>query len=91
MIAEALRWVQLLEPLHGNGYQFWSGIGSDFGEVFLVGAAWTLIRKHNCHVKGCPSIVTHLDPHVHAPACRRHHSYRHRRGVAAPAEKGASQ
>src|ERR1017187_525388 len=29
----------LLHPLEGFGYQFWSGIGSDAGEITLVGIA----------------------------------------------------
>lgn len=68
----------------GRWYAFWSAFGSDLGELALLGMAWTLLRKHNCHVKGCWSVVTHHDPDVQAPACRRHHSHRHKRGVAAP-------
>lgn len=40
-------------PLSGNGYQFWSGIGSDLSEVTLFGALMTAYYHHNCHVKGC--------------------------------------
>jgi hypothetical protein len=39
-----------------------------------------LARKHNCHVKGCKSVLTSNDPEVHAPACRRHHSHRAKHG-----------
>jgi hypothetical protein len=69
-------------PLHGNGYQFWSGIAGSFltslpGWLVAIGL---MARKHNCHVKRCPSVITHHDPAVHAPACKRHHSHRHLRG-----------
>ena len=63
--------------LNGWGYQFWSGIGS--GSPILAGALLAA-RKHNCHVKGCWSVITHPDPAVHAPACSRHHSHAHLRG-----------
>ena len=68
----------LFHPLHGQGYQFWSGIGSDLGELSILIAitafVWGWYRVHNCHVKGCKSILTHPDPAHGWPACRRHHS-----------------
>ena len=39
--------------LSGKGYQLWSGIGSDVGEVTLVGLAMVWWRHHNCHVYHC--------------------------------------
>lgn len=60
-------------PLHGLGYQFWSGIGSDFGEASLVTGIAVLLRHRNCHVKGCWRLG-HADPEHGYPACRRHHS-----------------
>jgi hypothetical protein len=76
----------LFHPLTGNGYQFWSGIGSDFGEATLVVAIASvglgLYRHHSCHVDGC-KLVGHMDPEVHAPACPKHHSHGHLRGTAA--------
>ena len=54
-------------------YNFWSGIGSDIGEVALLGAVVGLWRHHNCHVAGCWRI-SHRQvegtPHV---VCRKHH------------------
>ena len=48
----------LLDPLHGNGYQFYSGIGSSLNEwvqtalKIAVGVGvWA--RHHNCHEHGC--------------------------------------
>jgi hypothetical protein len=74
------------DNVSGPWYGFWSGFGSDLGELVLLGACWTLIRKHNCHVNGCWRVVTQHDPEVHAPACARHHSHRHLRGI--PRTKG---
>ena len=63
----------------GPWYGFWSGFGSDFGEVTIFGGLGLMWKHHNCHVKGCPRLG-HIDPAVHAPACRKHHSLRHKRG-----------
>ena len=40
-------------PLRGLGYQWWSGIGSDLGEITLLVAIVAGYRKINCHAKGC--------------------------------------
>ena len=67
----------------GCGDAFWSGFGSDLGEVTLITAilasAYGAYRHHACHVDGCwrPG---HTDPKVSAPACPRHHSLGHLRG-----------
>lgn len=55
----------------GRGYAFWSGIGSDIGEIALIGLLYQNVRKHNCHVKGCPRIGRHhIGDYI---VCRRHH------------------
>lgn len=58
-------------PMSGRGYAFWSGIGS--GSPILAGV-FVFLRKHNCHVKGCPRIQfkAHPDDPSHL-VCRRHH------------------
>lgn len=67
-----------------GGYWFWSGIGSDLGEVTLIAAVVALLRHRNCHVKGCWRLG-HIDPDHGHPACRRHHSQAHKLGrEAAP-------
>lgn len=67
----ALSWYWLWHPLEGPGYQFWSGIASDLGEVTLVGAVVALAKHHNCHHKGC-LLPGHRHP-VHGwPACKKH-------------------
>lgn len=70
---------------HG-GYWFWSGIGSDIGEAAIVGGIVTLVRHHSCHIDGCRRLG-HIDPAVHAPACKNHHSHRDLRGKMPPAKR----
>lgn len=43
----------------GPYYGFWSGFGSDIGEVAIIGAAVEIYRKHNCHINGCWRIAHH--------------------------------
>lgn len=60
-----------LDPLHGDGYQFWSGIGGGSPLFLVIGLWW---RKHNCHVKRCWRLQfrPHPDDGEHV-VCRRHH------------------
>jgi hypothetical protein len=59
----------------GPYYGFWSGFGSDIGEVAIIGAIVAGYRKWNCHVKGCLRLAHHtyaIDG-VEYHLCRRHH------------------
>jgi hypothetical protein len=72
----------------GNGYNFWSGIAGSFATNWinpgiLIGG-YIFLRHHNCHVKGCKSVLTSQDPAVHAPACKHHHSHGHLQGSVPP-------
>lgn len=67
------------DNVSGPQYGFWSGFGSDIGEVTLVGAVLAAARHKNCHVKGCWRLG-HIDPDHGHPACRRHHSRADRLG-----------
>jgi len=65
-----------LDSVNDAWYAFWSGIGSDIGELSLIAAAGSLYWRHNCHVKGCWRLGRHAvagTPHV---VCRRHHPRR---------------
>jgi hypothetical protein len=62
-------------PLAGDGYQFWSGIGSDLGELTLIGAIAAWYRMHNCHVNRCWRLSWHPHPDHGHPVCRRHHPH----------------
>ena len=69
--------IDLIRPLHGMGYQFWSGIGSDIGEasilITILAFAWAWWRTHNCHVNKCPRLLWHPHPDHGHPVCRHHH------------------
>jgi hypothetical protein len=80
-----LHWVAIhtgsTQTLVGPYYNFWSGFGSDLGEVTLVAAivvpSVALVRKHNCGVKGCWRLGHHeyeMDGIKHT-LCRVHHPY----------------
>ena len=60
-----------LHPLHANGYQWWSGEGSDLTELSLIVALAGIAKHHNCHRKGCwrPG---HRHPEHGWPSCKRH-------------------
>lgn len=62
-----------LENAGGPVYSFWSGIGSDIGELTLVGLAIGLFRQHNCHVKGCFRVAKHPVEGTPYKVCRKHH------------------
>jgi hypothetical protein len=65
--------VSPLDPLHGAGYLFWSGIGLCGIGVGSITGWW---RKHNCHVKGCPRLQWHAShEHLGHPVCRAHHPH----------------
>jgi hypothetical protein len=38
----------------GVYYGFFSGFGSDLGEITLVGAALTVYKRYSCHTWWCP-------------------------------------
>ncbi len=56
----------------GPYYGFWSGFGSDLGEIALIGGIIGVLRQHNCEVKGCLRLGRHRTAAGHK-VCRRHH------------------
>lgn len=62
----------ILHSEHGNGYQWWSGPGSDLGEATLVGMLLAAYKHHNCRENGCWRLG-HAHPDTGQPVCRRHH------------------
>lgn len=61
----------IFHPLHGDGYQFWSGIAGCIPFVAYPAMFLLYLRHHNCHRKGC----WHLGhPHEGRVLCRRHRS-----------------
>ena len=70
-------WLWVHVGIDGTGpwYAFWSGFGSDLTEFAIIGGLVTLVRHHNCHVKGCWALGRKVDgtPFV---ACHTHHPMR---------------
>jgi hypothetical protein len=62
----------------GPYYGFFSGSGSDIGEIALVGAIITLTgslwRKFNCHNEGCLRLGLHQLAGGAYVVCRKHHA-----------------
>lgn len=59
-----------IDDVSGRWYAFWSGFAGDIG---LIGAAYALLRKHNCHVKHCVRVGRHQIAGTDWVVCRRHH------------------
>lgn len=69
-------WLYHAFGIGGSGpyYGFWSGAGSDIGELAILTGVLTMVRHHNCHVKGCWRLgrgvagTPYIACHVHHPA-----------------------
>lgn len=62
----AARW-----PWHDpDGYNFISG---PLADITLLGAAYAIVRRHNCHVKGCLRLGRHQVAGTTYVVCRKHH------------------
>jgi hypothetical protein len=60
-------------PANGSKwYNFWSGFGSDFGEIAILGSIIALYKHHNCTVKGCPRIGHHSVTGTPYKTCHKH-------------------
>jgi hypothetical protein len=59
----------VLHTEHGDGYQWWSGAGSDLG---LAAAITAFLLKHNCHEHRCWR-VGRMHGADGAHRCKRHH------------------
>lgn len=60
------------DNVSGPWYGFFSGFGSDLGEIVLLGALWSILRKHNCAVHHCWRVGRHKVPGTEHICCRRH-------------------
>jgi hypothetical protein len=56
-----------------DGYNFISG---PLADITLLGGAYAIIRRHNCHVKGCWRIGRHPVHGTSYIVCARHHPHR---------------
>jgi hypothetical protein len=59
-----------LDNLSGRWYGFWSGIG---GDASIMAVPAVILRRHNCHVHGCPRLGRHPVAGTEFVVCRRHH------------------
>lgn len=57
----------------GRWYGFWSGIGSDIGQVTLLGGGVALWSRHTCHVTGCHRWARHPVQGTPYATCAKHH------------------
>jgi hypothetical protein len=76
MIAHLWWWIEVHtgttnEP--GPYYAFFSGFGSDIGQVTLVAAIIGAWRSHTCHVRGCWRFGRHPVKGTTHVVCRKHH------------------
>jgi hypothetical protein len=62
-----------LDNESGPIYAFWSGFGSDIGELAIIGALWAGVRKHNCHVRRCWRIGRFTVEGTPYVVCSHHH------------------
>ncbi len=71
-------WLYWFFGLAGSGpmYAFWSGPGSDIGELAIVGTLLGLLRSRNCEIHGCWRLGRHLSAANHR-LCRKHHPDEH--------------
>jgi hypothetical protein len=67
-IYHSLRWTWH-DP---DGYNFISG---PLADVTLLGGAYAILRRHNCHAKGCWRIGRHKVPGTDYITCRKHHPH----------------
>jgi hypothetical protein len=56
-----------------TAYNFWSGSGSDIGELAIIGAILGTYHRHNCHAKGCWRIARQQIHGTTLLVCRKHH------------------
>jgi hypothetical protein len=57
----------------GGYYGFFSGFGSDLGEIALIGALWAAWHRVNCHTKGCLRIGRQRVEGTTYVVCRKCH------------------
>lgn len=60
----------------GRWYALWSGVGSDVGEVAILGGMVAFWRRHSCHVDSprfCWRWGAHPVEGTPFRACKRHH------------------
>lgn len=62
-----------VDNVSGRWYGWWSGAGSDLGELAIVGGLAAMVRRHNCHVGRCWRIGRLPIEGTPYLVCTRHH------------------
>ena len=57
----------------GDGLNFYSGIGSDIGELTLISILWLGFRRVNCSAPWCPKVGLHPTADGQHHLCGFHH------------------
>jgi hypothetical protein len=57
----------------GHAYAWWSGAGSDLGELAIIGGLVAAYRKHTCHVHRCWRFARHRVEGTPYVCCAKHH------------------
>lgn len=70
-----IQWLYVHFGIAGSGswYGFWSGAGSDLGELAILGGMVSIYRKHTCHVQSCWRFGKHPVEGTCYTTCRKHH------------------
>jgi hypothetical protein len=55
-----------------DGYNFISG---PLADITLIGGGYAIVRRHNCHAKGCWRLGRHAVPGTDYIVCRKHHPH----------------
>lgn len=55
----------------GVWYGFWSGFGSDLGEIAIIASIIGWYKHNECHVDSCHRLGKH--PFRHYKLCKHHH------------------
>jgi hypothetical protein len=71
-----------------DGYNFISG---PLADITLFGGAYAILRRHNCHVKGCWRVGRHKVPGTEYIVCRRHHPHEAPSAARVLAEHAAAE
>lgn len=63
-----------IDNVSGYWYAWWSGFA---GDLSILATPIVLLRKHNCHVRGCPRVGRHPVTGTGWTVCRKHHPEDH--------------
>ena len=72
-VASSFWQTYVLHVQRGAGYQWWSGAGSDLGELTLIAGALALIKHLNCDAPRCLRYGPHRTVDSQHRLCRAHH------------------